>query len=560
MDYASPIIPESEHDVQSNSGSSSLSPSNKVPCFLSTPELRNRREAVKGFPEVPAGRQPSDEEECRVEQLVHRITTEKRRRKGRCELPRPLFCTRFTGPLPRPYLDPSYVPEPHNPDIPLELANNDEEWEAQQTFRDKKRAEKKQLREKVIGWQASIGDLVISQGISTQSVEQALLDTGPGTPVISTVDVENVTAPEAKAHPPSGIYTKTISTVDQDHRNQVSIQFEFSRVRLTRVKTLPITPDSVLEPPRHSTPRPSQAPPPCVAEDIDDISLLFEQSPQVITPVRQLTSPPDSRTDPPMEIGRPETPTGTQGQRNSSQRSLKRPRSSSPLSHHDTSQRSRLSKYNPAGVSTPLKLVPSGPSILPVTPNSESFSFKRVHSWNQSQIPSTPASAREALQKLPTMQQLVRESAKKKRAGLSQSVSVQVVTPSKSHPHSESQSQSQTQILTGRSRSTTDYLYTSQPRSARTAGLNSQDTDASYRKELDRAASNVAPVAKPAKDPVRRTGVWGVRPPSPYGENGSPTNRNPFLNEIGYNSQFSFTQDIASVSKILQDDVGDVYG
>src|SRR5258706_7837668 len=223
MDCTSPIFPESEHDIQSNSDSSSLSPSIKVPCFLSISELRKRREAMKDFPEVPARRQPSDEEECRVEQLVHRITTEKRRRKQRCELPRSLFCTRFTGPLPRPYFDPSYVPEPHNPDIALELANNDEEWEAQQAFRDKKRAEKRQLREKVIGWQASIGDLATSQsqGLSVQSVEQALLNTEPGTAI--TVDVGNVTktAPEAP---------KLIGTVDQNqsHRNKVGCLVQLS--------------------------------------------------------------------------------------------------------------------------------------------------------------------------------------------------------------------------------------------------------------------------------------------------------------------------------------------
>lgn len=239
MDCTSPIFPESEHDIQSNSDSSSLSPSAKVPCFLSISELRKRREATKDFPEVPARRQPSDEEECRVEQLVHRIATEKRRRKGRCELPRSLFCTRFTGPLRRPYLDPFYVPAPHNPDIALELANNDEEWEAQQTFRDKKRAEKKQLREKVIGWQASIGDLATaqsqSQNLSAQSVEQVLLNTEPGTP--SVVDVENVTkaAPEVKAPSSSGFYTKPESTVDQTHRNEVSVEFKFPGLRLTRV-------------------------------------------------------------------------------------------------------------------------------------------------------------------------------------------------------------------------------------------------------------------------------------------------------------------------------------
>jgi hypothetical protein len=259
-----------------------------------------------------------------------------------------------------------------------------------------------------------------------------------------------------------------------------------------------------------------------------------------------------------MEIRRPKTPSGTQEQRNSSQRSLKRPRSSSPLSHRDTSQRSRVSKYNPSGVSTPLKPLPSGPSIFPVTPNSESFSFKRIYSWNQSQIPSSPTSAREALQRLPTMEQLVRESAKKKRAGLSQSMTLPVVTPSKSHPLSQTQTQSH--ILTGRSLSTTSYLYRSQPRSTRTTGFDSQDTDASYRKELDRAASDVAPVTKPAKDPVRKTSLWGVRSSSPYGESGSPTDENPFLKEIGFNSQSRFTQDITSVSKILQEDVGDIYG
>ena len=314
-----------------------------------------------------------------------------------------------------------------------------------------------------------------------------------------------------------------------------------------------------MQEPRHSTPRPGQALPPNVAEDIGDISLLFEQPLQVVTPVRQLTSPPSSRTDPPMEIRRPETPTGTQGQRNSSQRSLKRPRSSSPLSHRDTSQRSRVSRFNPSGVSTPLKPLPSGPSIFPVTPDSESsFSFKKVNSWNQSQIPSSPTSAREALQRLPTMEQLVRESAKKKRAGLSHSMTLPVVTPSKSHPHSQSQTQSQ--MLTGHSLSTTSYLYGSQSRPTRTAGSNSQDADASYRRELDRAASDVAPVAKPAKDPVRKTNVWGVRSSSPYGESGSPTDENPFLTEIGYNSRSRLTQDIALVSKFLQEDVGDIYG
>ena len=321
---------------------------------------------------------------------------------------------------------------------------------------------------------------------------------------------------------------------------------------------MPITPDSepvvlVLEPPIHSTPRPDQAPPSNIAEDITDLSMLFEQPPQVVTPVRQLTSPPASRTDPPIEIRRLETPTGTQGQRISSQRSLKRPRSSSPLSHRDTSQRSRVSKYNPSGVSTPLKPTPVGPSILPVTPTSGSFSFKRVTSWNQSQVPSSPTSAREALQRLPTMEQLVRESAKKKRAGLSHSVTLPVVTPTKSQSHSQSQMQSQ--ILAGRSLSTTAYLYGSQPPSAR----DSQGTDASYRKELDRAASNVTPVANPAKDLARRTSAWDVRL-SPYGESSSTTDGNPFLVEIGYNSQSPLTQDIASVSKFLQDDVGDVYG
>ena len=226
MDCASPIIPESEHDLHSNSDSSSLSPSNKVPRFLSTSELFNRRKAVKEFPEVPASRQPPDEENCRVEQLAHRITTEKRRRKGRCELPRPLLCTRSTGPLSRPYFDPSYVPEPRDPDVPLELANNDEEWEAQQAFRDKRRVEKRQLREKVIGWQASIGDLAISQGVSTQSVEQALLGTNPGTqtPVVSAANVENMTktAHEVKMTSPS---TKPISTADQGHHIKVSVQF-----------------------------------------------------------------------------------------------------------------------------------------------------------------------------------------------------------------------------------------------------------------------------------------------------------------------------------------------
>ena len=230
MDWASPVIPESEHDIHSNSDSSGLSLSTEVPCFLSTSELRNRRKAVKEFPEVLTRRQPSDEEESRVEQLVQRITAEKRRRKGRCELPRPLFCTRFTGPLPRPYFDTSYVPVPHEPDIALELANNDEEWKSQQVFRDKKRAEKRQLREKVIGWQASVGDLSVSQGLSAQSVEQALLDTDSGTPdpVVSAVDVENVskTACEAKAPSSSEFCTiKPIST-DQAHRIKVSIQFQ----------------------------------------------------------------------------------------------------------------------------------------------------------------------------------------------------------------------------------------------------------------------------------------------------------------------------------------------
>ena len=229
MDCASPIIPESEHDIQSNSDSSSLSPSNKVPDFLSTWELRKRRKAVKEFPEVLAHRQPTDDEDCRVEQLANRITTEKRRKKGRCELPRPLLCTRFTGPLPRPYLDPSYVPEPHDPDIALELANDDDEWETQQALRDKKRAEKRQIREKVIGWQTSIGDLSISQGLSVKSVEQALLDTGPATPnpVISAMNVEDVTktAREAKRPSSSKFHTKSISPVDQGHRTKVSFQF-----------------------------------------------------------------------------------------------------------------------------------------------------------------------------------------------------------------------------------------------------------------------------------------------------------------------------------------------
>lgn len=230
MDYASPVIPESEHDIHSNSNSSSLSLSNKIPCFLSTSELRDRRKAVKEFPEVPTRRQPSDEEECRVEQLVQRITAEKRRRKGRCELPHPLFCTRFTGPLPRPYLDPSYVPKLHEPDIALELANNDEEWESQQAFRDKRRAEKRQLREKVIGWQASVGDLSISQGLSARSVEQALLDTDPGTPdpVISAVDVDNVPNMAGEANGPSSSessISKLIRTADQDRRIEVRVQF-----------------------------------------------------------------------------------------------------------------------------------------------------------------------------------------------------------------------------------------------------------------------------------------------------------------------------------------------
>ena len=310
----------------------------------------------------------------------------------------------------------------------------------------------------------------------------------------------------------------------------------------------------VLGPPRHSTPRPSQALS-SVAEDPEDLSLLFQQPPQLITPVRQLTTPLDSRTDPPMEIKRPETPTGKQGLRDSSQRSLKRPRSSSPPCPRDTSQRPRVSKYNPAGVSTPLKLVPSDPSILPVTPVSGSFSLKRVSSWNQTQIPSSPSSAREALQRLPTMQQLLRESAKKKRAGLTKSMTLPVVTPTKPHPHSQSQSQ----MLTGRSLSTTDYLYASQP-PARTVEFNSQNSDASYRKELDRAASDVVLAERPAKDPVRRTSVWDVRSSSPYGERDIPAEGGQFLREISYNSQFPFTQDIASVSKFLQDDVGDVYG
>jgi hypothetical protein len=256
-----------------------------------------------------------------------------------------------------------------------------------------------------------------------------------------------------------------------------------------------------------------------------------------------------------MEIKRPETPTGTQEQR---QRGLKRPRSSSPLSHCDTSQRSLVSKYNPSGVSTPLKLAPSGAANLPVTPNSESFSFKKATSWSQSQVPSSPTSAKKALQRLPTMRQLVRESVKKKRAGLSHSVTMPVVTPTKPRPHAQSQTQSN--ILTGLSVSTTDYLYASQAASTRTAGLNSQNTDAWYRKELDRAASDVVPVAKPANGPARRTSVWEVD--SPYGDEDrdSPGGQNQSLREISYNSQFPFTQDIASVSKLLQDDVGDVYG
>lgn len=230
MDYASPVIPESEHDIHSNSNFSSLSLSNKIPCFLSTSELRDRRKAVKEFPEVPTRRQPSDEEECRIEQLVQRITAEKRRRKGRCELPRPLFCTRFTGPLPHPYLDPSYVPKLHESDIALELANNDEEWESQQAFRDKRRAEKRQLREKVIGWQASVGDLSISQGLSARSVEQALLDTDPGTPdpVISAVDVDDVPNTAGEANGPSSSessISKLIRTADQDCRIEVRVQF-----------------------------------------------------------------------------------------------------------------------------------------------------------------------------------------------------------------------------------------------------------------------------------------------------------------------------------------------
>jgi len=257
-----------------------------------------------------------------------------------------------------------------------------------------------------------------------------------------------------------------------------------------------------------------------------------------------------------MESKRPETPTGTQEERNSGRRILKRLRSSSPLSQRDRSQRSRVSKYNPSGVSTPVKPAPSGPSILPVTPNSESFSFKRVNSWSQSQIPSSPTSAREALQRLPTMQQVIRGSVRKKRAGLSKSATLPVVTPTKSRPHSQSQSQ----ILTGHSLSTTDYLYASDPPTARTAGLNSQNTDASYRRELDRAASDVVSVAKPAKDPVRSTGVCDIRSSSPYGERDLPADGNQILKEISYNSQLPFTQDIASVSKFLHDDVGDVYG
>ena len=302
----------------------------------------------------------------------------------------------------------------------------------------------------------------------------------------------------------------------------------------------------VLDPPIHSTPRPGQAPPSGVAEDIGDLSLLFEQPPQIITPARQLPSTPNSRTDPPIEIRRPETPTGTQGERNSSQRTLKRPRSSSPLSHRDTSQPSRVSKYNPIGVYTPFKPVPSGASILPATPTSGTFSFKKVNSWNQSQVPSSPTSARQALQRLPTMERLVRESARKKRANLSRSITLPVVTPSKSQPHS--QSQTQTQMLTSRSLST-----------AGPSARDLLDTDASYCKELDHAASNVAPVAKPAKDPVRKADAWDVRS-STYPESGSPTDGDPFLVEIGYDSESPFTQDIASVSKFLQDDVGDVYG
>ena len=311
----------------------------------------------------------------------------------------------------------------------------------------------------------------------------------------------------------------------------------------------------MLEAPKHSTPRPSQVPS-SVAEDAGDISLLFQQPPQLFTPVRPPTSPPDSRTDPSMEIKQLVTPSRTQERCNSSRRSLKRPRSSSSLSHRNTSQRSRASKYNPSGVSTPLKPGHSDASILPVTPNSESFLFKRVISWNQSQIPSSPTSAREALQRLPTMQQLVLESAKKKRAGLSHSLALPVVTPTKPRPHSQSQSQSQ--ILMGRSLSTTDYLYASQPATTRTAGSNSQNTDALYRKELDRVASNVAPLARPTKNPA--TNIWGVPPSSPYGERDSPADRNQFLEDVSYSSQFPFTQDIASVSKFLQDDVGDVYG
>ena len=99
-------------------------------------------------------------------------------------------------------------------------------------------------------------------------------------------------------------------------------------------------------------------------------------------------------------------------------------------------------------------------------------------------------------------------------------------------------------------------------RSLSTTGLSARDlldTDASYCKELDRAASDVAPVAKPAKDPVRRADAWDVRS-SPYRESSSPADGDPFLAEIGYNSESPFTQDIAAVSKFLQEDVGDVYG
>jgi len=134
------------------------------------------------------------------------------------------------------------------------------------------------------------------------------------------------------------------------------------------------------------------------------------------------------------------------------------------------------------------------------------------------------------------MRQLVRESVKKKRAGLSHSVTMPVVTPTKPRPHAQSQTQSN--ILTGLSVSTTDYLYASQAASTRTAGLNSQNTDAWYRKELDRAASDVVPVAKPANGPARRTSVWEVD--SPYGDEDrdSPGGQNQSLREISYTHSF----------------------